>query len=195
MKDLKPNIFEPVHAQWHVTDSVHALIEVNSKTTVYVSKEFADKFRSPPKDGRVYIVQDVRRPWVHHVTHANGTYSRFDAKNPHVQVEVQVIRNGKKITFPSRYEPKPKRRQHEELQTTATEVGSGTLPIRLIGIKRVMDITGFKKSFLHERASVDFPLPIRLGTSRRAAARYVESEILQWVDALMSKRHSAQMSS
>ena len=194
MKDLKPNIFEPVHAQWHVTDSVHTLIEVNSKTTVYVSKEFADKFRSPPKDGRVYIVQDVRRPWVHHVTLANGTYSRFDAKNPHIQVDVQVIRNGKKISSPSRYEPMPKRRQHEELQTTATEVGGGTLPIRLIGIKRVMDITGFKKSFLHDRCSVDFPHPIRLGTSRRAAARYVESEIIQWVEAHMSKRHSVQMS-
>jgi predicted DNA-binding transcriptional regulator AlpA len=165
------------------------------KTTVLVTGQYASQFRSLPNDGRVYIIQDHRRPWVHHVTHANGAYSRIDDKNPRIHVAVRVICKGKKSTLPSRYEPKPKQRQIEELQTSASEKGSGALPIRLIDIKRVMSITGFKKSFLYEQASVGFPLPIRLGSSRRAAARWVESEIIQWVEVLMSKRHSAQMSS
>lgn len=165
------------------------------KTTVLVTGQYASQFRSLPNDGRTYIIQDPRRPWVHQVTHSNGAYTRIDDKNPRVHVAVRVIRNGKKQSVECKYAPKPKQRQIDELQISATEVGSSPLPIRLIDIKRVMNITGFKKSFLYEQASVGFPLPIRLGSSRRAAARWVESEIIQWVEVLMSKRHSAQMSS
>lgn len=188
MKDLKPNIFEPVHAEWRVTDSVNALIEVNSKTTVYVSKEFADKFRSPPKDGRVFIVQDARRPWVHHVTHANGKYSRFDAKNSRIPVSIRIICDGKKHSLQSKYAPSLKPRCIEKCKAAVTDLSVGELPIQMIDLNRVMAITGFKKSYIYAQISVDFPSPIRLGNSRRSAARWILSEVVSWVKSLADKR-------
>lgn len=158
------------------------------KTTVLVTGQYAAQFRSLPNDGRVYIIQDHRRPWVHHVTHANGTYTRIDDKNTRIHVATQVIRNGKKFTMPSRYGPKPKKRQIEEIMATATELSAGALPIQMIELKRVMQITSFRKSFIYEQMGIDFPMPIRLGNSRRSAVRWLQSEVVSWVQALADKR-------
>ena len=158
------------------------------KTTVLVTGQYASQFRSLPNDGRTYIIQDPRRPWVHHVTHSNGAYTRIDDKNPRIHVAVRVIRNGKKQPVQSKYAPKPKMRQIEECLVTATELSAGALPIQMIDLKRVMQITSFRKSFIYEQMGIDFPIPIRLGNSRRAAARWVQSEVVAWVNALVAKR-------
>ena len=34
----------------------------------------------------------------------------------------------------------------------------------------------------------DFPAPVRLGTSRRSAARWIESEVIRWATDLASNR-------
>ena len=158
------------------------------KTTVLVTGQYASQFRSLPNDGRVYIIQDPRRPWVHHVTHANGAYSRLDDKNPRIHVAVQVIRNGKKHAVQCKYAPMPKQRQIGECMVIATELSAGALPIQMIDLKRVMQITSFRKSFIYEQMGIDFPIPIRLGSSRRSAARWVQSEVVAWVNALVTKR-------
>jgi predicted DNA-binding transcriptional regulator AlpA len=158
------------------------------KTTVLVTGQYSSHFRSLPSDGRVYIIQDPRRPWVHHVTHANGAYTRIDDKNPRIHVTVRLIRNGKKHSLQNKYAQKPKQRQIEECIPTATELSAGELPIQMIDLKRVMQITSFRKSFIYEQMGIDFPMPIRLGNSRRSAARWVQSEVVAWVNALIAKR-------
>ena len=61
--------------------------------------------------------------------------------------------------------------------------------IQLIDIERVMSIVGFAKSFIYSQP--DFPEPVRLGSSRRAAVRWVASEVELWVQKLMAKRSTA----
>jgi predicted DNA-binding transcriptional regulator AlpA len=56
----------------------------------------------------------------------------------------------------------------------------------LCDIHRVELITGFKKSFIYERS--DFPIPITWGSSKRAASRWVEAEVIQWVKDAMQSR-------
>ena len=61
--------------------------------------------------------------------------------------------------------------------------------MRLITLARVTEIIGFKKSFVYEQP--DFPEPIRLGSSRRAAVRWVEAEVVAWAAKLMARRSTA----
>ena len=58
--------------------------------------------------------------------------------------------------------------------------------VSLIDIQRVMRISGFGRSFIHAHPS--FPAPVRLGTSRRAASRWIESEVVRWVNDLAAQR-------
>lgn len=155
---------------------------------VYVAKQYATYFTSPPCDGRTYMVEDLRRHGILHVTYPDGTYERR---------EVGVCRNN---NLPGQWKkPHDKRAKRKWLMKKgsrlACDFGTGmavpgatdTPPaFCLIDIHRVMRITGFKKSFIYEQ--VDFPEPVRLGTSRRSSVRWVEAEILAWVSALMSKR-------
>lgn len=59
------------------------------------------------------------------------------------------------------------------------------LPLRLIPIETVCGIIGLKRSAtLRMVQTGELPQPIKFGASRRAAARWIESEI---VDYVMSK--------
>lgn len=157
---------------------------------VYVAKQYATYFTSPPLDGRTYMVEDLRRPGILHVTYPDGTYERR---------EEGAFRNNKLPGQWQRHHDKRVKRNWimKKGSRLASDFGTGmavhgatdTPPsICLIDIHRVMRITGFKKSFIYEQ--VDFPEPVRLGTSRRSSVRWVESEIYQWVSALLSKRNN-----
>ena len=53
---------------------------------------------------------------------------------------------------------------------------------KLIVIDRVCDMLGLKRSAVHAKvATGELPAPIKFGTSRRAAARWLEHEIVAFV--------------
>jgi predicted DNA-binding transcriptional regulator AlpA len=155
---------------------------------IFVGKEYAhltDALRAP---GRTIVTEDPRRNWLSHVNYASGRYTKFDEKNPRIQVSACITRNGTKMYVPQKYAPKPQTRQVEELKSCVSEVDHGTSPV-LISIQKVIQLTGFQRSFLYaQQALGNFPLPIRFGTSRRAASRWVKTEILAWCQEQMDKR-------
>lgn len=60
---------------------------------------------------------------------------------------------------------------------------------RLITLDDVVAIVGFKKSFIHKHIELhQFPKPKKFGVSRRAASRWLESEIHDWVEQQMRDR-------
>lgn len=62
-------------------------------------------------------------------------------------------------------------------------------PPRLIAIEDVRHILGLKNSAIHAKvASGELPAPIKFGKSRRAAARWIESEIACYVMAKAAAR-------
>lgn len=62
-------------------------------------------------------------------------------------------------------------------------------PPRLIAIEDVRRILGLKNSAIHAKvASGELPAPIKFGESRRAAARWIESEIACYVMAKAAAR-------
>jgi predicted DNA-binding transcriptional regulator AlpA len=151
------------------------------KCTVIVSAAYARQFRPVPKDGNCYIVQDPNRLSVYHWIRADGAHIVLDPKKCGVQVEVRVKRHDAKP-------PAQSSRNAEKLaQRAFLQRPPATPPaICLIDINRVMLITGFKKSFIYARA--DFPAPVSLGSSRRAASRWIESEVIAWVHSLVLQR-------
>lgn len=151
---------------------------------VLVNKEYADLFRPAPPDGRTYIVQDKRRPWIKHVTGPGIAYT-MDEQSPKFRISCSV--NGVRVK--PEYEPKTAPKQinkalRYENATAATPV------IRLIGIKRVEDITGFGKSFIYEQCGKSFPQRIEFGASQRSASRWVEAEVTAWAIQQASSRAS-----
>jgi predicted DNA-binding transcriptional regulator AlpA len=157
----------------------------SEKCTVVVSAEFARQFKPVPKDGNCYIVQDPNRLSVYHLIRADGTHSVLDQKKCRVQVEVRVKRHDAKPPA------QPSRNAAKLRQRAVLQKAPATPPaICLIDISRVMLITGFKKSFIYARA--DFPAPVSLGSSRRAASRWIESEVIAWVHSLVLQRATPQ---
>ena len=153
---------------------------------VWVGPEYAKHFKQPPNDGRTYIVQDPHNPHLCHWTHPDGKY---ECRNTNSVPKVGASKSttgAKRIFRRDRANNKGKRVASEFGSNAIVRPHDAPLSICLIDIHRVMRITGFKKSFIYEQ--VDFPEPVRLGTSRRSSVRWVESEIYQWVSALLSKR-------
>ena len=61
---------------------------------------------------------------------------------------------------------------------------------RLIKLDQVEALTGFKKSYLYSRIqSGDFPNPVHIGRS----ARWVESEVLAWVENMIELHRSQEV--
>lgn len=156
---------------------------------VYVAKESARHFAAPPRDGLTYVVEDINRKGVHHWTCPDGSYERLEKRVYPYKVP------GLRLTF---HEKNVKgKRSKKNASRVASDFGTGVAvqgavdappAICLIDIHRVMRITGFKKSFIYEQ--VDFPQPVRLGTTQRSSVRWVEQEIFQWVNSLLIKRQS-----
>ena len=155
---------------------------------VFVSAEYAHKYKSVPKDGRTYIVADPHRNHVLHWTYPDGTYACVEkAKYPYAEPGLALTIHAKRVKGqPSRKKKRP-RIADEFIGGSTVRCASDDSPsICLIDINRVMRITGFRKSFIYEQ--LNFPAPIRLGTSQRSAVRWVEAEIYQWVKDMMEAR-------
>ena len=63
--------------------------------------------------------------------------------------------------------------------------------LKLITIKEVCERTGMGPSFVYaEVAARRFPQPVKLGASksRRAASRFVESEVSDWIEQRIAER-------
>jgi predicted DNA-binding transcriptional regulator AlpA len=152
------------------------------RSIVIVEKKYADFFRPPPPDGRTYIVQDERRPWIKHVTGLGIAYT-INEQSPKFQISCSV--NGVRVK--PKYGPKTAPKQIDKA-TRYENATAATPVIRLIGIKRVEDITGFGKSFIYEQCGKTFPQRIEFGASKRSASRWIESEVIAWVTQQVSKR-------
>ena len=157
---------------------------------VLVSAEYAKHFKPARKDGHTYVVQDPDRLWVHHMMRPDGTHVVLDKKKPphgpgysgKVEVRTKYLNGAPKKKAP-RYSTKL------TIGVPIERASDDPPVIRLIGIERVIEIIGLQKSYIY--AQPDFPEACRLGTSRRAAVRWVESEILTWCQKLMAKRSTA----
>lgn len=72
---------------------------------------------------------------------------------------------------------------------------TSTIPINtagptLISMDKVCEMLGVQRTFVNERvASGDLPKPIKFGTSKRAAIRFVLSEIQDYIARLAAERH------
>lgn len=74
----------------------------------------------------------------------------------------------------------------------ATKQKIAGLPIRLIPIETVCEILGFKRSATLEMvAKRILPQPLKFGTSRRAAARWLEHEIYEFIMKKAAERKFA----
>jgi predicted DNA-binding transcriptional regulator AlpA len=162
--------------------AVRAFIAEQGRATVYVTEDYAPAFRKPPRDGNVYIVEDPKRRGVLHWTDRDGHYLCLEEKSA-LLVPVSSTKG------PRNKKPKKPVRRVEQLTSSAllqSVPDADPVPIRLIKLERVMQITGFGKSFLYEQA--DFPRPVKLGIAKRAAVRWSEAEVTAWVNNLLAGR-------
>lgn len=167
--------------------AIRAFIADHGPATVYVPREFAQHFRRPPHDGNLYIVEDPTHRGVVHWTDREGRYSRMsDADAWRITVGPKKVKGAKRSAN------KPARRVESLPAGVPLQSVSDTdpVPIRLIKLERVMQITGFGKSFLYEQA--DFPRSVKLGKAKRAAVRWSEAEVIAWVNCLLSQRNDVQ---
>ena len=166
------------------------LAAMPKNSLVIVSADHAKHFKPVPKDGHTYLVQDPDRLWVHHMVQPDGKHVIVDKKQPpscpgytsKISVHVKDLTGKVKKKAP-RYSTKLTVGVPVERATDDPPV------FRLIDIEQVMAIVGFQKSFIY--AQPDFPEPVRLGSSRRSAVRWVASEVELWVQKLMARRSTA----
>ena len=167
----------PTHAELHAFAAQHAPV------TVIVRAEYAIAFRQPPRDGNTYLVEDPKQRGVIHETDAAGRYTRWSDDHPlQIKVEPKKVFGAKKPAVQIEQLPKG--------ITLLAVPATDPLPMRLINLDRVMQITGFGKSFLY--AQRDFPPPVKMGKSKKAAVRWSEAEVAAWVTNLLDKRHGEQ---
>lgn len=158
--------------------------------TVIVSADYAEHFKPVPKDGHTYVVQDPSRSGVYHMVQPDGKHVILDKKQPPTcpgfsgKVEVRT-----KYLTGARKKKAPRHSTKLTIGVPVERASEDPPVIQLIDIERVMSIVGFAKSFIYSQP--DFPEPVRLGSSRRAAVRWVASEVELWVQKLMAKRSTA----
>lgn len=159
---------------------------------VVVGKEYAQHFQAVPKDGNTYMVQDPVHPSIQHVTRSDGSYVRLDGKHATYRLRGAEMSSTVKVDVHIKGCTRNVAKKSHRL---ANQIGNGvairrqletTPEICLIDIHRVMLISGFGRSFIH--AHPTFPVPVRLGKSRRAASRWIESEVIRWANDLAAQR-------
>lgn len=184
---IEPDIGRAKAARKPTIAAIRTFIAEQGRVTVYGGKEYAPAFRAPPRDGNVYIVEDPKRRCVLHWTDRQGNYRCLT--EPAAALRITV--GPKKVKGAGKPANKPVRRIESLAASAPLQSAPDTdpVPIRLIKLERVMQITGFGKSFLYEQA--DFPKPVKLGTAKRAAVRWSEAEVTAWVNNLLSKREGA----
>ena len=181
-------LFKPANTQKLTSAALRKVIaRVDAPCTVLVSSELSSFFKPVPKDGRTYIVQDGLKPSIHHLVRPDGSHDVLDKKptqscpgySGKVSVHVKDL-SGKAKKKSPRYSTRL-------TLGTPIEREPDTPPaIQLIGLDRVIEMVGFQRSFIYSQP--DFPPPIRLGSSGRAAVRWVAHEVEFWVRKHMAKR-------
>lgn len=155
---------------------------------VYVAKQYAKHFTTPPRDGHTYVVEDPQRQGVHHRTNPDGTYECMEKRvYPYKVPGLPLTHHAKRVK--GKKTKKKGSRLASDFGNGVTVQGAFDAPpeISLIDINRVMRISGFKTSFIYAQA--DFPRPVKLGESRRSPVRWIEAEVVAWIQALVYKRN------
>jgi len=181
-------LFKPANTQKLSSAALRDVVaRFDAPCTVLVSSEFSSLFKPVPKDGRTYIVQDGLKPSIHHLVRPDGSHDVLDKKSAQscpgysgkVSVHIKDL-SGKAKKKSPRYSTRL------TLGTPVEQEPDTPPAIQLIGLERVIEMVGFQKSFIY--AQPDFPPPIRLGSSRRAAVRWCRQEVEFWVRKQMAKR-------
>ena len=76
--------------------------------------------------------------------------------------------------------------------TATDESGEDALP-RLIRIDEVSRILGFQKSFIYNLAATGQLKPLKFGASRRAAVRWLLSDVLAYVQLVANQRKAPEL--
>jgi predicted DNA-binding transcriptional regulator AlpA len=179
---------------------LYCLLLLAKGGAVYISERHSAHFdyrrESSLVRGRQCYAHDQTNPRVIHYWDQTGRYERqqlsdFEQKLRLATANANSENHGKRshglrqkttswpANHPMRHRVLAKTRRIEQLAQRGET-------LRLIQLKEVCLVTGFGKTFIYD--SKDFPKPVKLGDSRRAAARWVESEVVAWVQALMSNR-------
>jgi predicted DNA-binding transcriptional regulator AlpA len=178
----EPSIRKAVTAQFRQAITQSAL-----GTYVFIQAEFAREFQKIDPDGRFHFVQNPNQKSIYHITNPDGSTEVWDGRKFKDGQLIDGVRHfAKRVKGVKRGRQKGKREADATSKSAAIVRPAGPPEICLCDIHRVELITGFKKSFIYERS--DFPIPITWGSSKRAASRWVEAEVIQWVKDAMQSR-------
>ncbi|WP_310609587.1 AlpA family phage regulatory protein [Limnohabitans sp.] len=176
---------------------LYARIQDSKATHVYLDARHLPLFNPPPKDGRVYLFKDENDPNVMHKWDAQGQYHRMASTDALATLLIPEAGNSSQGRNRRQSKPSmPKGKRHSvnhsawrgQKQSGASPVESSP-PLVFIDIEQVEAKIGFKKTFIYKQLSEgDFPTPIKLGKSRKAAVRWVMAEVEQWMHNLKENR-------
>lgn len=138
-----------------------------------------------------YFGTDKINPNVIHQINANGKYERIDVSGK-IKITRRVTNyTGQQWAQYQQNQTKSHTKHHKKKRGVRHVAQLGNTPAkkRFISLKKVIDIVGFNKTFIYSRVDLNqFPQPVKLGNSRRAASRWVEEEVMAWVENLISSR-------
>lgn len=173
-------------------DKLYAQIQATGATHVCLEARYQHLFSPAPADGRVYMFPDMDDPNMAYLSNEAGQYERLDrveasvrllSRKTAIQTTPHELVRRKHSVYGVRHKHKRIRRDEQLKNFTPS--------MRLISLKKVIEIVGFNKTFIYAQVELhQFPLPVKLGHSRRAASRWVEEEVIEWVENLMSSRAS-----
>lgn len=178
-------------------NELYARIQDSKATHVCLDAKYMPLFNPPPTDGRIYLFKDANDPNVMHKWDAQGQYHRMDsaeALTTFLMPEAGGADHGNRHrqSKPSMSKGKRHSANHSawrgQKHSGASPV-EDTPPLVFIDIDQVEAKIGFKKTFIYKQLSEgDFPTPIKLGKSRKAAVRWVMAEVEQWMHNLKENR-------
>lgn len=62
---------------------------------------------------------------------------------------------------------------------------------RLLDLSKTSDRSGVGRSYIYKQIALNlFPRPIKMGTGRRGAIRFVEAEVEAWIQAKIQSREA-----
>jgi predicted DNA-binding transcriptional regulator AlpA len=189
----QPSVFFKVilmHTQNSLRSAPQMPISVQGATLLTLVKVLHCQVR---KGNSEYFGIDKINPNVLHQVDANGKYERID-----VSEKIKITRRVTHYTGQqwARYKQRqtkshPKHHKKKHGARHLAVLGNTPTKRRFISLKKVIDIVGFNKTFIYSRVDLNqFPQPVKLGNSRRAASRWVEEEVIAWVENLISSRTS-----
>lgn len=177
----------------HASRHKFALQAAPENCMVWVSAKHAKYFNPVPKDQRTYIIEDPRRRGLLHWNFPDGTYEcKEDITYPYKVPGLPLTFHQKRVKGQG-FRKTKRPRVAEEFNNVSTFQHQTDDPpvVCLIDINRVIRICGFKKSFIYEQ--VGFPQPVRLGVSKRSSVRWVEAEVIQWVQDMIQARNTGKL--